>query len=453
MSDKMIRELLNKLYGNLVILTNLPGQRRVSYLPNEKLNAKRDARVRGIVRYASKAVPYYQNLFQKIRIDPSEIKTAEDLDCLPLIDKEEVQKNPDFFVSTSRNGKKSIPFHTSGSRGMPLTVRHDQYSLLANIAFRERERQVISRVCGRELGYSEVIITYPDAISCKAIKFYQKKLFNPLQLKRLFISHSDAVRLVIKAIDNFRPDVIRGFGSYLETLFRLLYLNKTQMHLPKMIIYSADSMTSEGKKLIEEKFGVPVFSNYRAAESFTIGFFCEDRRGFHLYKDLCHLKIVDESGRCVPNGEKGEVVISNLVNRGTVLLNYRLGDIASFLNKKCTCGRTLPLLSEIEGRVEDIIFLPNGEFVHPRAVWQILKGRNGVLQYQLIQHEPQRFELKLVTVDRQSYEHVIDGIVDDLRNLLGESAIIESGNYQEAERQSSGKFRPVMSLCKPDGLV
>lgn len=104
----MFMELLNKLYGNVVILTNLSGQRRISYLPNEKLNAIRDARLRGIVRYASKTVPYYQNLFQRIRMDPSDIKTVEDLDCLPLIDKEEVRKNPDFFVSRHHVRVKSL---------------------------------------------------------------------------------------------------------------------------------------------------------------------------------------------------------------------------------------------------------------------------------------------------------------------------------------------------------
>jgi len=102
---------------------------------------------------------------------------------------------------------------------------------------------------------------------------------------------------------------------------------------------------------------------------------------------------------------------------------------------------------ELEGRVEDIIFLPNGEFVHPRAVWEVFKERNEILQYQLIQHEQERFELRLVTVDSKIHQNVINGILSDLRHLLGESAIIESGYYEELERQGSGKFRPVISLC------
>ena len=150
------------------------------------------------------------------------------------------------------------------------------------------------------------------------------------------------------------------------------------------------------------------------------------------------------------NGRSGEVVISNLVNHGTVLLNYRLGDVASVSKEPCSCGRTLPLLSELVGRVEDIIFLKTGDFVHPRAVWKIFKFRNEVLQYQLIQHEPERFELSIVTADREIYGRLIDDILADLRQLLGQSAIVDSQYCRKLERQKSGKFRPVISMCKPE---
>jgi phenylacetate-CoA ligase len=159
------------------------------------------------------------------------------------------------------------------------------------------------------------------------------------------------------------------------------------------------------------------------------------------------LKIVNEGGQRVADGEKGEVVISNLVNRGTVLLNYRLGDVAAMSNKPCPCGRTLPFLSELEGRVEDILFLPDGRFIHPRLVWETLKQKEGILKYQLIQHELDRFELKLSTIDPETYQRIIHGIASDLQNLLGKSATIESEYCEEIKLPQEGKFRPVLSLC------
>jgi phenylacetate-CoA ligase len=72
--------------------------------------------------------------------------------------------------------------------------------------------------------------------------------------------------------------------------------------------------------------GVPVLSRYNAGESLKIGYTCEQRDGFHLHDDLCVVEAVGPDGAAVPEEERGAVVISNLVNRGTVLLRYDLGD-------------------------------------------------------------------------------------------------------------------------------
>ena len=71
-----------------------------------------------------------------------------------------------------------------------------------------------------------------------------------------------------------------------------------------------------------------------------------------------------------------------------------------------------------------------------------------MLKYQLMQHKPERCELRLVTVDYQSYQLVVGAILADLRRLLGESAVIDSEYYTALEPEASGKFRPVMSKCK-----
>lgn len=449
----MVKDFFNKIYGNYIVFTNLRGQRGVPYLSQEKLHALRDARLREIVKYAAETVPYYRNLFRRENIDPCKIKTSEDLDSLPLIDKEMVRKDPYLFISTSRRGINSIPFITSGTTGTPLTIYHDQYSLLANIAFGERERDVVMKICSGTSGFREIYIVYPGCTIGKVWEFYRQMTYIPSRPKRLILSVLEPAERIVTAINHFRPDVIVSYGSYLETLFKILYMRGSEKYLPRVLIYGADSMTDDGRRFIEKKFGISVLSQYNAVESFKIGFFCEEQRGFHLHEDLCHVKIVNSNGQKVANGEKGEVVISNLVNRGTVLLNYRLGDIASISSEKCPCGRILTLLSELEGRVEDIIFLPNGEFVHPRAVWRVFKGRNEVLQYQLIQHQPDRFELRIVTVDGITYHRVINGILADLRNLLGGSVVIKPEYYKELEKEKGGKFRSVMSLCKQEEFI
>lgn len=437
--------IFHKIYGNAVVAAHLHGQRNFPFLPQEKLEQIRDQRVREIVVYAAGTVPYYQALFRKLQIDPREIRNMEDLEKLPLLEKETVRKDPSQFVSTSSRGKNAVPFITSGTTGKPLQIYHDVRTLLSNIAWSERERQVVCRLIGKERGYKELHIDYAGGTVRKVHEFYSAWTFIPQRPNRLRMSVLEPISRIIETMNSFRPDAILTFGSYLEVLCRTLEWKAAKVAMPRLFLYVGDGITNDSRKRIEEKFGVPVISRYNSVESFKLGYLCEKRSGFHTHEDLCPIRIVPvktEDGQT----NRGEIVISNLMNHGTVLLNYRLGDVATLGDNRCSCGRTSPVLSELEGRLEDVIFLQNGEYVHPRTVWNVFKQRKEVLQYQLIQKEPERYELKLVTADQDSYGRIIHEVISDLKMLLGNSAVIEPSFYEEIKRVGEGKFRPVIAL-------
>jgi phenylacetate-CoA ligase len=148
----------------------------------------RDQRLRRIVRYAAQSVPYYRDLFRRERIDPREIRAADDLERLPLIDREVVRRDPERFVSTSRRGRQSVAFLTSGSSGSPLTVLHDRDSLLANIAYGERERSVVARLCGKSHAYRELYILYAGCTIEHVWDFYRQHTFIPIRPARRLLS-------------------------------------------------------------------------------------------------------------------------------------------------------------------------------------------------------------------------------------------------------------------------
>jgi phenylacetate-CoA ligase len=443
---------LRKLYGNTVVLRNLHGQRLIPYLPKEELFELRDRRLRKIIHYAAETVPYYQALFRSNEFTPDDIQTVADLDKLPLITKEMVRQNPSQFLSTSRKGRSSVHFVTSGSTGTPLHIYHDRDSTLANIAFGERERAVIAKLCGKSLSYKTAIILYSGSTTEKVQSLYHRWTFIPVRPGQSTFSVVDPVEVIIQRINQLEPDVVLGYGSYLEAFFRFLLLRNIPLHCPKAVIYVAEGMTPEARTMIEDRFSIPVLSQYNAVEAFKIGFTCEERNGFHLHEDLCHIKVINERGEKAAEGEKGEIVISNLVNHGTVLLNYCLGDVGRISGTGCACGRNLPILAEIDGRAEDVLFLSDGRFIHARAVWSVIKQIDGVLKYQLIQHEPKRFELRLVTADPASFTSIAGEIAAGLKTLLGETISIKSANYEELIPQGREKFRPVVSLCKPKGF-
>jgi phenylacetate-CoA ligase len=435
-----------RLRGTLTVLRTLPGQRRVPYLPAEEVARLRDARVRETVRYAAETVPYYRDLFAQEGIDPREIRSADDLAGLPVVDKRVLYADPHRFRSESPAGRSAVAFRTSGfSTGAPLDVFHDRRSLLANIAFSERERAVEAALVGKRVRYVGAELQYTPTATQQVQSFYKSASFRPLRPQMHQIPIETSVERVAARLNDLRPDVIRSYGTYLETFFRIVATRDIPLHRPKAIVYAGDRMTSEGRAFVENRFGVPVLSRYNAIEAFKIGFFCEARDGFHLHEDLCHVVVTAPDGRPVSPGESGQVVISNLVNRGTVLLNYRLGDLARAEVKQCSCGRTSGRLQELDGRITDVIRLASGDVVHQFALWGAVKLVEGVIRYQLVQHEPALFELRLMTVDRATYERVAEDVAARVRDIL-QGARVEVAHRELLELEQHGKFKPLVPM-------
>jgi phenylacetate-CoA ligase len=372
------------------------------------------------------------------------VTSAADLAGLPLLDKSTVQSDPERFRAENSLGREALEFRTAGSTGVPLTVYRDRRSALENIAHTARERAVEARLCGRRYAYSTAAIVGPGNYA-RLRSFYARASFRPLRPRHHTLSIADPPAVHAEALARIRPRVLRGFGSSIELLFRTAATRGWELHRPAVVNYSGDAMSPDGRRLIENEFGIPVLSRYSAVEAFRIGFTCERGSGFHLYDDLCVLSIVDSGGAAVPSGEPGEIVVTDLVNRGMVLLNYRLGDLGRLGSGGCACGRTSRILSELEGRADSLIHLPDGSVAHPLLVEQIVHRRPEVLRFRLTQVEPDRFALELVTPDEAAHRRIVSGLVEDLGARLGGAAVTaERGD--ELGPTGAGKVRPVVAL-------
>lgn len=444
----MITTYARKLLGNVVIAANLRGQARVPFLPRSRVEGLRDARIRRIVSYAARYVPYYRDLFEREGIDARGVRGAADLDRLPLLDREVVRQRPDLFLAQASPAKHALSFLTSGTTGIPLEIWHDRRSLIANIAFGERERAPMIHCCGGGFRPKELYIGYETSTFKKVMAFYEESTLLPVRPRRRFVSLLEPLERVAAIANEERPDIIVGYGGWIDLFFNVLAAKKIDICLPKMVMTMGEAMPPGRSEQIESHFGVPVLSRYNAVEAFKIAFFCEQRTGFHVHEDLCHVRIVNPDGSPAAAGRSGQIVISNLVNRASVLLNYPIGDVASMSDRACPCGRSFRLMSNLEGRVEDILTLVDGRNIHPRSVWQIFKNDRDVLQYQLIQHAADRFELRLVTVDDPIFRRVLDRTLPRLRDLLGADAVIETVHRTETSRRPDGKYRSVISSCK-----
>jgi phenylacetate-CoA ligase len=437
--------LAARLHGSAVIAAYMRGQRRVPFMPREKLHALRDARIRRIVAYAARTVPYYRDLFARERVDARDVRGAADLDRLPTIEREVVRQNPHLFISEARPSRTALSFLTSGSTGIPLEVHHDRRSMLANIAFGERERAPVNRICGGSFRPKELYVGYETSTFKKVIAFYEQSTLQPMRPRRRFVPLHEPIDKIAEIANAEKPDVLVGYGGWIDLFFKTVVARDIEIHVPKAVMYMGEALPPGARSHIEEHFGIPVLSRYNAVESFKIGYFCDALTGFHVHEDICHVRVVGPDGTAVAGGEHGELVISNLINRASVLLNYPIGDVASLSDRPCPCGRTFRLMSELEGRVEDILLLPDGRFVHPREIWQVFKPDREVLQYQVIQHPADRYEIFLATVDEPAFARARDRALPGLSALLGERARIDVSWRPELDFRSGGKFRAVAS--------
>ena len=217
---------------------------------------------------------------------------------------------------------------------------------------------------------------------------------------------------------------------------------------PTLIVFSSAVLADAIRHVIENEFGIPVFSSYQAVEALKIGFECERHRGIHLNIDICPVRIVDGSGHSLPDGETGDVVVSNLVNRATILLNYRLGDLASILPENCSCGRQFPLLSFPQGRNDDLLELPSGREIHPQAVCRIFRDEPQIWQYRIIQETPSRIRVALVASDSIDRASIKERVISKLSRILEEQIELDVNFTSSIAPTAGGKSRAVLSLWK-----
>jgi phenylacetate-CoA ligase len=440
---------LTRLRWTAFTAWHLRRESALPFWPLDRVQALQSRRIRDIVGFAWREVPFYREAMAKARLLPGDIRTAEDLALLPLVSKEEFQADPARFTPIHRR-LSGLAIQSTGTSGRSRRIDYDAAALFLSLVNGHRQRLGMSKIVGKGTGYREAVVARLDGVPYQIRTFYETHAWLPSrwELRRLMISPAETFPQMRAKLQEFRPDVVGGYGAHLGAYYRWVSRQSAGSHLPKAIIYGADRMADADRRLIEEQLGVAVFSFYQAAEALRIAFQCEERQGLHLSLDQIAVRAIDSMGRNVEPGESGEIVISNLVNRGTVLLNYRLGDVVTLGRGPCPCGRSLPTLERIDGRADDLLLLPDGSSIHALAVLNGLQAVPGVVQVQLVQEELRRFRLLIVSQERVEWTSAEASLRSSFAVSLGE-VTLSIERVPAIVPDSSGKVQAVISRCQP----
>jgi phenylacetate-CoA ligase len=166
----------------------------------------------------------------------------------------------------------------------------------------------------------------------------------------------------------------------------------------------------------------------------------------HINPEYGISEIVDGNGEPVSPGEEGDVVVTSFLNPVMPLIRYRLGDRAvRGPIELCECGRQMPRVERIIGRIDDVLYVPERGYVG--RLDPIFKGLDGIVEAQIVQESLDRISVLLVADD--SYDADVERrLLENMRAKLGDWVMIEIVLTEQTPKGPTGKFQAVVSKVK-----
>jgi phenylacetate-CoA ligase len=229
----------------------------------------------------------------------------------------------------------------------------------------------------------------------------------------------------------------------LEYLARYIQKNgglKVRFH---SVLTAAEGVNAAQRELFKEVFQAPVFASYGCREFMLVAMECEQGQ-LHLSAENLLVECLHKGQPAEP-GQPGEVVVTDLHNYAFPFLRYSLGDVASPSTQSCPCGRGLPLLDAVHGRIPDTIQTPDGRLISGIFFPHLLKEFIWIEQFQVIQKQLDHVLVKLLPTDPNEAARQLPAVETQIRSVLGDAIRIEFEFCAEIPRNATGKHRAVIS--------
>ena len=417
--------------------------RRTQWLPREELEELQMKRLRRLLHHAQAHVGYYRELFQRAGITPESIRTLDDLRRIPVLTKQALRENLYFDLLSDNHDKRKIQkIVTSGSTGEPLALFADRFQLDMRWAntwrnvewtgYRFPDRQV--RLWHSTIGLKPR----------QALKEHLDALLSRRKFFSVFALDDQALRRYVGYVRRRQPALLDGYAEAFNVIATLLKSQPVDGLGAGAIISSAQTLPPETRELVERQFGCRVFDKYGAREFSGIAHECEAHCGYHVNAESYIVEVVRD-GRPATDGEVGEVLVTDLNNRCVPLLRYQLGDLAVATSRRCPCGRGLPLLERVIGRVQGVVLGTNGRYVPATFFAHFFKEYEyAVLRYQVVQEARTRVDFRIVRKSRFTSVTEVE-IRRALAEVLGADMAIQFEFVDTLPLGRTGKAQTVIS--------
>jgi len=385
--------------------------------------------------------PFHRERLANIKLP---LSSLYELERLPVLTKDEIRENGEKIKNHSLPADRFVPSRTGGSTGEPMQYFWDKRGMDWNrgsvyrsaewAGTRLGERTV--QMSGSHYDYNEM-----QKLKWKLVFFLQRYRDFPIA----YMS-SDLLEIYYQELIRYRPTSIWGYASGVYGFAEHIARHHPDAAFPwlKGIITSSENLFPYQRELINEVFGGnKVFDNYGSREMYMAAE-CNQHDGYHIHAEIILLEVVDRENRRVKPGEMGRILLTDLSNHAFPFIRYEVGDIGTLSEDvECACGIRLPKLKSVEGRIADLIVLPDRVLTAPNFA-TLFSDLSGIQSYQIRQDKKNEVEVLIVPATDYS-DQVRNYITASMQDLVGENVKVLLNEVNAIEVPESGKRRFVVS--------
>ncbi|MFT3859345.1 MAG: hypothetical protein QM742_18185 [Aquabacterium sp.] len=386
-------------------------------------------------------VPFLKTYWSDHGLRPGALRDVQELARYPVLTKAQITEHYQDMVAANWRDR-TMTKQTGGSTGAAFTFEYTMESYTRRVAAMWRGYGWAGASLGARTAY-----LWGTGMRESGWGAVKDRLYHGAFARRFF----DVTKLTEVNIDariddlaRYKPDAIVGYVAPLAVIARRMLETGRQIPPVRGVISAAEALYEPERQVIEQAFRTKAFNTYGSREVMLMAAECDHHQGLHVTADQLMLETVDEQGQPVAAGESGQVAITDLFNHGMPLVRYLNGDCATYARHACSCGRGLPLLSSVDGRLLDIIRTPDGRvlpgemFVTMSMQWPM------VLKYQVVQTQPDTLQFRLVLKRCwQAGEHA--HWMAQMRKAVGPALTIETAEVDDIPVNATGKRRITVS--------
>lgn len=407
--------VLNKFFGKFVIPMSYYVRRdqRYTYYNQYKKNLTKTKqeikdyqleRLKKLIHHAYNTVPYYKELFNKLNLEPEDIKSFEDLKKIPPLTKKTVINS--FNKLKSKIKYKVIEISSGGSTGNRITVLKDKRYHEISRAVVLRDLYSIGIKPGDKVAWVWGSPIENKKLTESILHRLQWKTNRRIMFNAFNFSDMELEKWLRKDLTKFKPDYMYGYANTIYEVAKFVEKNKIELPKLKKIVCSAQKL--EHRDYIEKIFGCKVLDHYGSREIETIGI--EDENYImHSSDDFVLVEI----------GNNDEIFLTPLESYGMPLLRYANGDIGIKKSQKNKSKSPFTEFNIKIGRVVEILRTVDGKKVYSgRLNRQVADRKLNVGEFQIVQKSYDMVELNIVK-DKQTNEKDVKKFVQIIKNTLG----------------------------------